>query len=50
MKLTKEQIEVIIETFEELLEELSENNHGSLVREQWEVYEYLKENKSHETI
>ena len=42
MELSKEQIEIIIDTFEELIEELSFNNHGSLFLEQWELYKYLK--------
>ena len=42
MKLNKEQIQIIIDTFEELNEELSFNNHGILFTEQWELYNLLK--------
>jgi hypothetical protein len=44
MKLNKEQIDILINTFEELNEELSFNNHGTLFTEQWELYNLLKEN------
>jgi len=43
MELSKEQIQIIINTFEELNEELSFNNHGTLFTEQWELYKILKE-------
>jgi hypothetical protein len=40
--MNEEQILLMIETLEELQEELSFNNHGNLVTEQWELLEYLK--------
>jgi len=43
MHLSKEQIQIIINTFEELNEELSFSNHGTLFTEQWELYKLLKE-------
>ena len=42
MKLNKEQIAILINTFEELNEELSFSNHGTLFTEQWELYKLLK--------
>lgn len=44
MKLNKEQIDILINTFEELDEELGFNNHSTLFTEQWELYNLLKEN------
>ena len=44
MKLNKKQIDILINTFEELDEELGFNNHGTLFTEQWELYNLLKEN------
>ena len=44
MKLNKEQIDILINTFEELNEELGFNNHSTLFTEQWELYNLLKEN------
>lgn len=32
----------MVESLNELREELSENQHGSLVTEQWELLEYLQ--------
>ena len=40
--MTKEQIEIMIESLEELNEELSIQNKGSLCFEQWELLDYLK--------
>jgi len=40
--ISKEQLEIILEVFEQYNEELSNNSHGTLFSEQWEVYEYLK--------
>jgi len=42
MKLSEQQIKLIIETFEELAEELSNQSKGTLLTEQWDVLEYLK--------
>ena len=41
--MTKEQIQLMIESLEDLKEELSVNNHGNLFTEQYELLEYLKE-------
>jgi hypothetical protein len=41
MELTKEQIEVMIQTFEELID----IDNSSLFTEQWDLYNYLKDNK-----
>jgi len=41
MELTKEQIEVMIETFEELID----IDNSSLFTKQWDLYNYLKDNK-----
>ena len=46
MKINKEQVEVMIETLEELCEELSDNSHGTLFTEQWDLLNYLKGVKS----
>jgi hypothetical protein len=40
--MTKEQIEIMIESLEELNEELSIQNKGSLCFEQWELLDYFK--------
>lgn len=45
MKLSKEQIEIIVEVFDSLSEELSKNSNGTLFSEQLELYELLKKNK-----
>lgn len=37
-----EQLNIILETFEQYAEELSNNSNGTLFSEQWAVYEYLK--------
>jgi hypothetical protein len=41
--MTKEQIELMIESLEDLQEELIRNDHGTLCKEQYELLEYLKE-------
>ena len=40
--ISKEQIELMIESLEELSEELSDNSHGNLVTEQWDLLEHLR--------
>ena len=40
--INKEQIELMIESLEELSEELSDNSHGNLVIEQWDLLAHLK--------
>ncbi len=44
MTLTREQIEIIIEVFEEHADLLSDNSMGTLMSEEWELYYLLKEN------
>ena len=43
--MNKEQIEIMIESLEELNEELSIQGKGSLCFEQWELLDYLKKTK-----
>tara|TARA_R110000796_G_C14436440_1_gene421766 strand:+ start:541 stop:801 length:261 start_codon:yes stop_codon:yes gene_type:complete len=43
--MNKEQINIAIESLEELNEELSIQNKGTLCFEQWELLEYLKQAK-----
>lgn len=40
--ISKEQIELMIESLEELSEELSDNSHGNLVTEQWNLLDHLR--------
>jgi len=40
--MNKEQIELMIETLEELADELSDNSHGSLYLDQWALLKNLK--------
>jgi hypothetical protein len=42
MEISKEQLLIMIESLEELCEELSNNNHGTLMTEQWELLNFLK--------
>jgi len=48
MELTIEEIKIIIETFQELSEELSENKHGTLVMEQWDLMHKLQKHLKNE--
>ena len=41
--MTQEQIELMIESLEELQDVLSRYDHGTLFTEQYELLEYLKE-------
>lgn len=38
----REEIEVLLETFEDLIDEFSFNSHGTLSGEQWELYNKLR--------
>jgi hypothetical protein len=44
--MNEEQIDIIIESLEELNEELSIQNKGSLSFEQWELLDYLKKEEN----
>lgn len=44
--MTKEQINLMIESLEELNEELSNQSKGTLFSEQWELLKYLKQENS----
>jgi hypothetical protein len=48
--MNKEQVEIMIESLEELNEELSIQNKGSLCFEQWELLDYLKKIISNENL
>ena len=43
MKISTEQAELMIETLEELRDELSDNKHSTLFSEQYELLDFLQE-------
>lgn len=47
--LSNDSVDLIIEALDDLVYELSRNGNGTLMSEQWALYDYLKEQREAKT-
>jgi len=47
--LSNDMVDVIIQALDDYSDELSKNSNGTLMSEQWSIYDYLKEHQESRT-